>query len=255
MIDKTPGRPWTDDENTLFAMLWEDGKTFSQMSEELGRDRAVIHRHSKALCKEGRIAPRIDITRGNGRLWDEGEDDLFATMWTAGSTLKEIGVELGRDFHVVHRHARKLRAEGKIPPRKRGLSQAHIASVQAEQAERIEWPLIKLRETFHSGPVTDRKREVAQTLHAGGHHFKHIAQTLKMTAGQLAIVLRVPAPQGPHADLGKANAMHRLDLMLAYPKGAPTYDIPPEDQARRYPVATLPASYMGSPGATCADFG
>jgi DNA-binding Lrp family transcriptional regulator len=149
--------------------------------------------------------------------WSEGEDLMFAAMWKAGSTINEIADELERQPAVVHRHAKKLRADGVIPPRKRGFSKAHIAKVQADLAERAQMRLIKMEESFKPGPVTDLKRSKALAFYADGFDPKEIASALKMTPEQTAIVLRIPAPQGPHADLGKANALHRLDLMLAYP--------------------------------------
>jgi hypothetical protein len=76
-----------------------------------------------------------------------------------------------------------------------------------------------------------------------------------MTAGQLAIVLRVPAPQGPHLDVGLANSMHRLDLLLTGRSGYPEYDIPPEDNVVHFPMERALLSCVGSQAALCVDNG
>ncbi|MDR3449543.1 MAG: hypothetical protein P4M15_07340, partial [Alphaproteobacteria bacterium] len=102
-------------------------------------------------------------------------------------------------------------------------------------------------------PSEERGTRALRLMENGTPVWK-IASLLGFTSFEVAVLTGTDLPRGPYSDLAFANVGHLIDLKRSGHSPTRTeYDIPPEDQTRRFVPASPVASYVGSPAAICSD--
>lgn len=100
---------WTKEDTETLITMRQDGITYEEIAEILGRTTASV------LMKGSRlIAAGENIKEKNIIKWSEEEDSKLAFLYSQKYSLEEIAVELGRTYTAIRKRLIVLRANNRF---------------------------------------------------------------------------------------------------------------------------------------------